>query len=194
MGALSSLAPPKATPDMLGPGPLGMSPGLMGTPQKIVNFTPFNQAQTATFDGTPQKLGPGDLFMPMPDAPASAVPGVQTPVAGSGNLGSVPGAPVLDQYNTAFAAAGAKYGIDPAWLKGIAAEEHGWGADSVSGAGAIGLMQIMPGGYSNLEALYPNWKTDATQNIMLGAAILNAKKQEQGGDLYKGTRAYLGGS
>lgn len=111
--------------------------------------------------------------------------------AQNGSVSAIGGdASVLNQYDEAFTRAGAMYGIDPNWLKSVAATERGWEGTSV--AGAIGLMQIMPGGYPTLEAMYPNWQTDPVQNIMLGAAILNAKRQEQGGDLNRGTMGYLG--
>lgn len=110
---------------------------------------------------------------------------------GSGSVGQATGgAAVLNQYDAAFQQAGAKYGIDPNWLKAVAMEEAGW--TGTSGAGAMGLMQIMPGGYPAGEALYPKWQTDPVDNIMLGAFILDQKRKEQGGDLNRGTMAYLG--
>ncbi len=48
-------------------------------------------------------------------------------------------------YADLFAAAGAKHGVDPALLSAIAKAESGYRASARSHAGAIGLMQIMPG-------------------------------------------------
>lgn len=47
-------------------------------------------------------------------------------------------------YAELFAAAGAKYDVDPALLSAIAKAESGYKAGAKSHAGAIGLMQIMP--------------------------------------------------
>lgn len=120
-----------------------------------------------------------------------SMPKIPVGMETAGDVGSVSGDfSILNQYDAAFKAAGAAYGIDPNYVKAVAMEERGWEGTSV--AGALGIMQIMPGGYSELEAKYPSWKTDPTQNIMLGAAILSAKRAEQGGDLDRGIMAYLG--
>ena len=153
------------------PKPLSWSSGVSGT-----GYQPL------------KPLSPSEW---MSTGSTSANPYLSQQSSGTGSTGSFGGdLSVLDQYNDAFAQAGAKYGIDPNWLKSVAATERGWEGTSV--AGAQGLMQIMPGGYPALEAMYPNWQTDPVQNIMLGAAILDAKRQEQGGDLNRGTMGYLG--
>jgi len=110
--------------------------------------------------------------------------------SGSGGLGSAAGYEVLDQYNSYFAEAGAAVGIDPSWIKAIAMRERGWEGTSVSGA--MGIMQVMPNGYYELQKKYPNWKTDPRQNIMLGAEILKDKINSNGGDLFMGIQRYLG--
>jgi murein DD-endopeptidase MepM/ murein hydrolase activator NlpD len=100
----------------------------------------------------------------------------------------------LNAYDNAFMQAAAAHGggqFDANWLKAVAMMEGVWGSGAVSGAGAQGIMQIMPGGYPEGERLYPNWRTDPTQNIMLGAYILNEKIKQFGGrDI--GTERYLG--
>jgi cell wall-associated NlpC family hydrolase len=47
-------------------------------------------------------------------------------------------------YRAEFAAAGQKYGLDPAVLAGVAKVESGFNPNAVSRAGATGLMQFMP--------------------------------------------------
>jgi hypothetical protein len=49
------------------------------------------------------------------------------------------------QYSDLFTSTAQKYGLDPALLAGVAKVESGYNARAVSGAGAEGLMQLMPG-------------------------------------------------
>src|SRR5438128_2630449 len=49
------------------------------------------------------------------------------------------------QYDQLINQAAAKYGIDPALLKGLIQQESGFDPNSTSGAGAVGLTQLMPG-------------------------------------------------
>jgi peptidoglycan DL-endopeptidase CwlO len=68
--------------------------------------------------------------------PQSAAAPVSSPSAGSG-LAGVP-------YADLFTAAGARHGVDPALLAGVAKVESGFDSSAVSSAGATGLMQFMP--------------------------------------------------
>jgi len=61
-----------------------------------------------------------------------------TPAAGGSGLAGVP-------YSDLFASAGARWGVSPALLAGVAKVESGFDSTAVSGAGAQGLMQFMPG-------------------------------------------------
>jgi peptidoglycan DL-endopeptidase CwlO len=56
----------------------------------------------------------------------------------TGSLSSVP-------YADLFTGTAQKYGLDPALLAGVAKVESGYNPSAVSGAGAQGLMQLMPG-------------------------------------------------
>ncbi|SHF76330.1 NlpC/P60 family protein [Geodermatophilus nigrescens] len=67
--------------------------------------------------------------------PASAA-APAAPSSGAG-LGGVP-------YADLFTAAGARHGVDPALLAGVAKVESGFDSSAVSPAGATGLMQFMP--------------------------------------------------
>ena len=114
-----------------------------------------------------------------------------TPVY-SGGLGqaSGPGA-ALNQYGGFFSQYGSQYGLDPNLLMAIAIVENGTMGQGDQYSGAQGLMQIMPGGYPAGEAMYPNWRTDAGQNIALGAYILS-EKIKQFGSVDAGIMGYLG--
>lgn len=187
LGSISSLfTPPKLVDPGMTQSVIGSDLGTSFMPQKQINFG--GGMPSDSFGGMPSKQLPGDLSSPFQqNAPIQQ--GSQ--FAQNAPIGSIGGgAAVLDQYDSAFQQAASQWGIDANWLKAVAATERGWEGTSV--AGAQGLMQIMPGGYPSLEAMYPNWQNDPVQNIMLGAAILNAKRMENGGSLERGTMGYLG--
>jgi len=170
--------------------PVFSIPALSGVPEKTLGAPSFESDQYNDPFAPPPKFndylsGPGSQYATSSNAttPQSYIPG-----QGVGTLGGEYS--VLDQYNQAFQSAAAQYGFDANYLKSIAATERGWEGTSV--AGAQGIMQIVPGGYPELEAKYPGWQTDPAQNIALGAAILRAKVNENGGDLGLGTQRYLG--
>lgn len=64
----------------------------------------------------------------------------RAPAAGTGAATGGAG-----RYAQLFEAAGRRYGIDPALLSAVARTESNYDASAVSPAGALGLMQIMPG-------------------------------------------------
>jgi len=69
--------------------------------------------------------------------PHTATAGSGTGTASGGALAGVP-------YADLFAQAGAKHGLSPALLAGVAKTESGFNSSAVSPAGAQGLMQFMP--------------------------------------------------
>ena len=90
-------------------------------------------------------------------------------------------------YRAAFEAAGRRYGIDPDLLAAVAWTESNFNADAVSHAGAIGLMQIMPGTAAGLgvdprdpvqaidgAARYLRQQLDRFGDVRLALAAYNA--------------------
>ena len=83
--------------------------------------------------------------------------------------------PVL--YRSEVAKAAVKNRIDPAWIFGVMRRESAYIRDIKSGAGAIGLMQLMPNTAKYVAKLQgdKNWRgdlTDASTNINFGAFYL----------------------
>ena len=74
----------------------------------------------------------------LPDAPAGAPPAAVAAAVRPPGLGSTP-------YSALFASAGQEHGVSPALLTAVARAESGFDAGARSPAGALGLMQLMPG-------------------------------------------------
>jgi soluble lytic murein transglycosylase-like protein len=92
-------------------------------------------------------------------------------------------------YDAEIDAAAAKYGIDPALLKGLIKQESGFDAAARSGAGAIGLTQLMP---ATAAALGVD-PTVPAQAIDGGARYLRQQLDRFGGDASKALAAYNAG-
>jgi hypothetical protein len=89
----------------------------------------------------------------------------------------------------AFNDAGAQYGIPPALLKAVAKAESGFNPNARSSAGAIGLMQFMPGTASGM-GIDPH---DPIQSIYGAAKYLRGLADSFGGDLKLALAGYNAG-
>jgi soluble lytic murein transglycosylase-like protein len=108
---------------------------------------------------------------------------ISTTAAGaSAPAGGIPFAAEID-------AAAARYGVDPALLKGLIRQESGFDPSARSSAGATGLTQLMPGTAASL-GVDP---TDPAQAIDGGARYLKAQLDRFGGDAAQALAAYNAG-
>lgn len=95
------------------------------------------------------------------------------------------------KYDSYFKKAAAKYGVSESLLKAIAKAESNFNAKSVSGAGAMGVMQLMPDTAKGLGVTDPY---DPEQNIMVGAKCISQKLKEFNGNERMALAAYNAGS
>lgn len=92
-------------------------------------------------------------------------------------------------YGAEIDAAAARYGIDPALLKGLIRQESGFDPAARSGAGAVGLTQLMPSTAATL-GVDP---ADPAQAIDGGARYLKQQLDRFGSDAPKALAAYNAG-
>lgn len=125
-----------------------------------------------------------------PTAAAAAYPalGATGGIGGTSNVAAPTGGST--QYDPLVSAAAQRYGLDPAVLHGLIQQESGFDPSSTSGAGAVGLTQLMPGTASSLGVTDP---LDPAQSIDGGAHYLREQLDRFGGDVVKALAAYNAG-
>jgi soluble lytic murein transglycosylase-like protein len=100
------------------------------------------------------------------------------------------GAGASTAFGAEIDAAAASNGIDPALLKGLVAQESGFDPNARSGAGAVGLTQLMPGTAAALGVTNP---LDPAQSLQGGAKYLREQLDRFGGDEKLALAAYNAG-
>ena len=97
-----------------------------------------------------------------------------------------PSAATGSEIDAAIEKAARATGLDPALIRAVIRVESSFDSNAVSGAGAQGLMQLMPGTARELGVTDP---FDAEQNVMGGATYL-AKQLKRFGDVRLALAAY----
>lgn len=111
--------------------------------------------------------------------------GSAAPAPAAGGVGGEP-----TPYDGLIVAAARRHGIDPALLKGLIRAESNFDPTVTSGAGAGGLVQLMPG---TAAALGVTDRFDPAQSIDGGARYLRQQLDAFGGDVTKALAAYNAG-
>ncbi|MGD7963857.1 phage tail tape measure protein, partial [Bacillus velezensis] len=108
----------------------------------------------------------------------------------SGGTYSSGGGSYSGKYSSYINSAASKYGVDPALIAAVIQQESGFNARARSGAGAAGLMQLMP---STAKSLGVNNVYDPYQSIMGGTKYLAQQLSKFGGNVEKALAAYNAG-
>ena len=125
----------------------------------------------------------------LPPAPRPAVPATISDAR-------PPNAEAPVDPKTALDVAADRRGLPRSLVEATAFWESGWHQERVSDTGAVGLMQIQPEVAAELAPRlvgHPVDLQDPAQNADLGAAILRAYIDDQGGDVDAGLAAYYEG-
>ncbi len=120
--------------------------------------------------------------IPTTGAYSSAIPTAGV-YGASAAAGSSAYAPLIEQ-------AAARYGLDPAVLHGLIQQESGFNPSARSGAGALGLTQLMPSTAASLGVTEP---LDPAQSIDGGARYLSGLLRRFAGNTVDALAAYNAG-
>jgi soluble lytic murein transglycosylase-like protein len=127
---------------------------------------------------------------PVATTSTSSFAGALAAAQGSPSAAPVNGAGGDTSFDAEINAAASSNGIDPALLKGLVAQESGFNPSARSGAGAVGLTQLMPGTAASLGVSNP---LDPVQSLQGGAKYLRQQLDRFGGDEKLALAAYNAG-
>jgi LysM repeat protein len=150
-----------------------------------------NELHAANPIPDPRLIYPGQVLV-IPGV-GTAAPAAEGPVPAL-HFPSKPYDPYVEALIEEFSAA---YGVDPRLVKALATVESAWNQSAVSSAGAMGVMQIMPGTAAWLEADYFGGElyeeTSVYDNIKMGVKLLQILLGETGGSEREAVASYYQG-
>jgi soluble lytic murein transglycosylase-like protein len=141
-------------------------------------------AADATAAAPQPALASGALALGGPSPAALGQPAPPTATSAPASLGDP------SPYDGLIVAAAQRNGVDAAVLKGLIRQESGFDPSATSGAGAVGLAQLMPGTAAALGVSDPR---DPAQSIDAAARYLRQQLDTFGGDISKALAAYNAG-
>lgn len=90
-----------------------------------------------------------------------------------------------------------EFGVDLRLLQALAYQESGWQQQITSSAGAVGVLQVMPGTATWATEMFfqdlPDWRSSELGNARVGASVLQHLLKLSGGDIGKALAAYYQG-
>jgi soluble lytic murein transglycosylase-like protein len=147
------------------------------------------QTMVATLTGQPAATAQ-PAAATQPSASASSFAGALANAQGAATQTSPSATDGATAFGAEIDAAAASNGIDPALLKGLVSQESGFDPNARSGAGALGLTQLMPGTAASLGVTNP---LDPAQSLQGGARYLREQLDRFGGDERLALAAYNAG-
>jgi soluble lytic murein transglycosylase-like protein len=170
-------------------GPAGFAAALQAaqTPSTAAGQTSLasSTATTGPYPGLEQSTGQPTAASPSLSAastPTTLDAAVVSPAESSGGT--------VSQYDSLIAQAAARNGVDPAVLHGLIQQESGFDPNATSGAGALGLTQLMPSTATSLGVTEP---LNPAQSIEGGARYLGQMLRQFGGNTADALAAYNAG-
>jgi soluble lytic murein transglycosylase-like protein len=169
----------------IGAGSEALAPGEAAAAARIQQLQTLIEQTRATAEGsTGGTAAAGSSF-------ASALQAATTPTATAASFApATESSAGSNQYDALIEAAAARNGVDPAVLHGLIQQESGFDPSSQSGAGAMGLTQLMPGTASSLGVSNP---LDPAESIEGGARYLSQMMSRFGGNTTDALAAYNAG-